>query len=288
MSLLKVIVLAIVQGLAELLPVSSSAHVVVTEKLLGLDPSSPPMTLLLVMLHTGTMLAVIVYFWPRWRDTWFRSSVAFRAFAVQVVIATFFTALIGAAIVKIIEKTLWRNMPHAEIEDLFSHLEFIAPALAAAGVLIVIAGVFERRHPAGAVSPGHDLNTQRAGLIGAVQGLSLPFRGFSRSGATISTGLLLGVVKSRAEAFSFALAVVLTPPVVVREALRLLHAAQGRGADLRSAALESVLGALVAFLAGLLALRWLSRWLEGGRWYWFGIYCLVAAGAVMLLHRAGY
>ena len=62
MSLLKVIVLAIVQGLTELLPVSSSAHVVVTEKLLGLDPSSPPMTLLLVMLHTGTMLAVIAYF----------------------------------------------------------------------------------------------------------------------------------------------------------------------------------------------------------------------------------
>jgi len=262
--------------------------VVVTEKLLGLDPSSPPMTLLLVMLHTGTMLAVIVYFWPRWRDTWFRSGVAFRAFAVQVVVATFFTALIGAAIVKIIEKTLWRDRPHAQIEDLFSHLEFIAPALAAAGVLIVIAGIFERRHPAGALSPGHDLNTPRAGLIGAVQGLCLPFRGFSRSGATISTALLLGVVKSRAEAFSFALAVVLTPPVVVREALRLLHAVHGRGADLRSAALESVLGALVAFLAGLLALRWLSRWLEGGRWYWFGIYCLVAAGAVMLLHRAGY
>ena len=289
MSLLKVIVLAIVQGLAELLPVSSSAHVVVTEKLLGLDPSSPPMTLLLVMLHTGTMLAVIAYFWPKWRDTYFRSGGAFRAFAVQVVLATFFTALIGEAIVKIIEKTLWRNVPHAEIEDLFSHLEFIAPALAAAGLLIVIAGIFERRHPVGAtVSPGHDLNAQRAGVIGAVQGLCLPFRGFSRSGATISTGLLLGVVKARAEAFSFALAVVLTPPVVVREVLRLVRAAHEGGADLRLAALESVLGAVVAFFAGLLALRWLSRWLEGGRWYWFGVYCLVAAGAVMLLHRAGY
>ena len=288
MSLLKVIVLAIVQGLAELLPVSSSAHVVVTEKLLGLDPSSPPMTLLLVMLHTGTMLAVIAYFWPRWRDTYFRGGAAFRAFAAQVVIATFFTALIGEAIVKIIEKTLLRNVPHAEIEDLFSHLEFIAPALAAAGVLIVIAGIFERRHPAPVVSPAHDVNAQRAGVIGAVQGLCLPFRGFSRSGATISTGLLLGVVKSRAEAFSFALAVVLTPPVVVREVLRLLRASHERGADLRSAALESVLGAVVAFLAGLLALRWLSRWLEGGRWYWFGVYCLAAAGAVMFLHRAGY
>jgi undecaprenyl-diphosphatase len=246
------------------------------------------MTLLLVMLHTGTMFAVIAYFWPQWRDTYFRSAAAFRTFAGQVVIATLCTALIGEGIVKIIEKTLWRNRPHAEIEDLFSHLEFIAPALAAAGILIVIAGLFERRHPAGALSPAHDLNAQRAGVIGAVQGLCLPFRGFSRSGATISTGMLLGVVKSRAEAFSFALAVVLTPPVVVREALRLTRAAHAGGADLTSAALASVLGAVVAFLAGLLALRWLSRWLEGGRWYWFGVYCLLAAGVVALLHRAGY
>ena len=60
MSLVQVIILAVVQGLAELLPVSSSAHVVVAEKLMGLDPSSPVMTLVLVMLHTGTMFAVIV------------------------------------------------------------------------------------------------------------------------------------------------------------------------------------------------------------------------------------
>jgi undecaprenyl-diphosphatase len=288
MSVLQVIVLAIVQGLAELLPVSSSAHVVVTEKLLGLDPSAPAMTLLLVMLHTGTMLAVIAYFWPQWRGSYFRSAAAFKPFAVQLVIATICTAVIGEAIVRIIEKTLWRNVPHAQIEDLFSHLEFIAPALAAAGLLIVIAGIFERRHAADTVGRAHELDIRRAGLIGAVQGLCLPFRGFSRSGATISTGLLLGMVKSRAEAFSFALAVVLTPPVVAREVLRLLRAAHQGSADLGSAALASLLGAVVAFLAGLLALRWLSRWLEAGRWYWFGIYCLVAAGGVTLLHRAGY
>jgi undecaprenyl-diphosphatase len=62
MTLVYIVILAVVQGLTELLPVSSSAHVVVAEKLLGLDPSSPPMTLLLVMLHTGTMIAVIAYF----------------------------------------------------------------------------------------------------------------------------------------------------------------------------------------------------------------------------------
>ena len=62
MWLLHVILLAIVQGLAELLPVSSSAHVIVAEKLMGMDATTPATTLLLVMLHTGTMFAVIVLF----------------------------------------------------------------------------------------------------------------------------------------------------------------------------------------------------------------------------------
>jgi undecaprenyl-diphosphatase len=289
MSLLKIIILAIVQGLAELLPVSSSAHVVVAEKLLGLDPSSPSMTLLLVMLHTGTMFAVIVYFWPQWRSAYFQDGPAFKRFAALVMVATACTAVVGEVLIKVIEKTLFRNVPHAEIEDLFSHLEFIAPALAAAGLLILIAGILGRRNPSAAASESKDPNMKQAGLIGAVQGLCLPFRGFSRSGATISTAMLLGVAKSRAEAFSFALAVVLTPPVVARETLRLIHArAASGGIDLGSAAVQSLFGAVVAFLAGLLALKWLSRWLEGGRWYLFGIYCLVAAAAVMALHGAGY
>jgi len=287
MSLLKIIILAVVQGLAELLPVSSSAHVVVAEKLLGLDPSSPPMTLLLVMLHTGTMFAVIVYFWPQWRSTYFQSAPAFRRFAALVVVATACTAIIGEAIIKVIEKTVFRAVPHAEIEDLFSHLEFIAPALAAAGLLIVIAGVFAKPTPDSSETDG--MNIKQAGLIGAIQGLCLPFRGFSRSGATISLGMLLGVAKSRAESFSFALAVVLTPPVVARELMRLVRAPHVNGsADLAPVALMSLLGAAVAFAAGLIALRWLSRWLEGGRWYLFGLYCLVAAVAVTFLHRAGY
>src|SRR5277367_5321460 len=101
MSLLKIIILAIVQGLAELLPVSSSAHVVVAEKLLGLDPSSPAMTLLLVMLHTGTMFAVIVYFWRQWREVYFGSVAAFKKIAGYVVLATGLTGLIGGAIIEI-------------------------------------------------------------------------------------------------------------------------------------------------------------------------------------------
>jgi len=288
MSLLNVVVLAIVQGLAELLPVSSSAHVIVAEKLMGLDPAAPQMTLLLVMLHSGTMFAVIVYFWRSWRETYFKSVVAFKRFAALVILATVLTAIIGEAIIKIIESTAFAGVPHAQIEDLFGHLEIIAPALAAVGVLILIAGIWERRQRAPAAA-AQEMSAMQAALIGAVQGLCLPFRGFSRSGATISVGMLAGVAKSRAESFSFALAVVITPPAVARELLRVMHAQKlEHTADLAAAVVPSLLGAVFAFLAGLVALRWLSRWLERGRWYVFGIYCLLAAAAVAALHARGY
>jgi undecaprenyl-diphosphatase len=129
--------------------------------------------------------------------------------------------------------------------------------------------------------------------MGAVQGLSLPFRGFSRSGATISTGLLTGANRERAERFSFALAVILTPAVIAREVLRLLkasHAATAAGApiDLHGSMVAALVGMVLSFLAGLAALRWLSSWLENGRWYLFGIYCLVASLVVFYLHHLGY
>lgn len=283
MPLLKVILLAIVQGLAELLPVSSSAHVVVAEKLMGMDPSAPAMTLLLVMLHTGTMFAVIVYFWRQWKETFFSSAQEFKRFAWQAIVATAITGVLGLVLMKIIEKTLFKGAPHAQIEDLFGQLQIVAPALLAAGVLILVAGLREGRVSDAKESP--EITTGQAGVIGAVQGLCLPFRGFSRSGATISVGMLQGIRKRRVEAFSFALAVILTPPVVAREALRLHHADHsGFGA----AAFPSLLGAVFSFLAGLVALRWLSAWLERGRWYYFGIYCLVASGVVFALHHAGY
>ncbi len=292
MFLLKVIVLAIVQGLAELLPVSSSAHVIVAEKLMGLDPSAPQMTLLLVMLHTGTMFAVIAYFWNTWKSTYFSNIDLFRRFIVRLIWATVLTGVIGEGIKELIEHTLLRGTAKAEIEQLFSHLEWIAPALAAVGLLILIAGIVEhRRQPAPHDRSGQStLTLRQAGWMGVVQGLALPFRGFSRSGSTISIGMLTGTAKDDAERFSFALAVVLTPAVVALEALRLSKAAHLPGAhiDLHASLLSSLLGMLFSFLAGLLALKWLSRWLETGRWYLFGLYCLAASAIVYALHAHGF
>ena len=295
MPLLHVIILAIIQGLAELLPVSSSAHVVVAEKLMGMDPTAPAMTLLLVMLHTGTMFAVIVYFWRQWSRTYFRSVENFKTVLVQLIAASFVTAVIGYGLIKIIEKFVLHGQ-HAQVEELFGRLDLIAPALAAVGILILIAGLRHSRkqaaaatEPAEHASSSSGLDMRQASWIGAIQGLCLPFRGFSRSGATISTGMLLGVAKSRAEEFSFALAVILTPPAIAREVWRLAKARHLAGAaPIASAMMPSLLGMVFAFLAGLVALKWLSGWLESGRWYWFGVYCLFAAVVVEYLHHVGY
>lgn len=296
---LHVIVLAIVQGLAELLPVSSSAHVIVAEKILqrhyaGLDPSDPRMTLLLVMLHTGTMFAVIAYFWKQWKKTYFASADAFKRFAIRAIWATLLTAVIGYPLIKIIEKTAFKGAPKAEIELLFGRLDLIAPALLAAGVLILIAGLKERSQTAEPANLyGSSVTMKQAGWMGAIQGLCLPFRGFSRSGATISTGMLSGAAKERAERFSFALAVIITPAAIAKEAMRLVRASHeaasiGIPVDLHGSAGAGVLGMVLAFFAGLVALKWLSTWLEEGRWYLFGIYCIIASGVVFYLHHLGY
>jgi undecaprenyl-diphosphatase len=284
-NVLQILILGLVQGAAELLPVSSSAHVIVVEKLMGLDPSSPEMTFLLVMLHTGTMFAVIVYFWNAWRESYFSSVASFRKIAIDVVIATFITGIVGLALQFLIEKVFLRGAEKSDVEVLFSQLPLIAGALLAVGLLIIYSGIREEKNRLGV-----DVNAPRACWIGAVQGLCLPFRGFSRSGATISTGLLLQIGKRRMEEFSFALAVVLTPPVVARELLRLLksHSEVTQPAQLLQLALPGLLGMVCSFVAGLLALRLLSRWLETGRWKFFGYYCIAAAMVIFALASAGF
>lgn len=283
MSYLHLVILAIVQGFAELLPVSSSAHVIAAAKLMGEKPSDPHFTLLLVMLHTGTMFAVIVYFWRAWKRAYFSSRFATNTFAVQVVVATGATGVIGYVLKHVIESYLQRHNPgfaKAQIEDLFDDLRLIARALAAAGVLILLSSMRTLRRG------GRDkLNPLDSLAIGAIQGICLPFRGFSRSGATISVGLLRGVSKERAEEFSFALAVVLTPVVVVREVGRLMQA--HAHLTMRDFA-PSLLGMVFSFIAGLIALKLLSRVLANGAWWIFGVYCLVAAGVVYYMATQGY
>src|SRR5436190_16499170 len=122
---LKVLVLAIIQGAAELLPVSSSAHVILAQKLMGLDPSQPAMVFLLIMLHTGTMFAAIVYFWSGWKAILFGSQgspgTGWR-FVVMVLLATAVTLAVAVGLQYLIERVVLERLlgrPQGEVEELF-------------------------------------------------------------------------------------------------------------------------------------------------------------------------
>ncbi len=273
-SLTQIIILALIQGAAELLPVSSSAHVIMAEKLMGIDPSLPTMTFLLVMLHTGTMFAVLLYFWPRWKNL-------DRQFLKMVLLATAVTGFVGLALKTLIEKVILVRVlgeSHAEVEHLFKSLPLMSISLFTVGVIIIISDLKKK------VGTNRELNPRSSALIGLVQALCLPFRGFSRSGATISSGLLLGIPQAMAENFSFALAVVLTPPVILQQLHRLYKAMQSSGAtqlDFTHSIMTGMIGMCFAFISGLFALKWLSSWLEKGRWKYFGGYCMIASAIVM-------
>jgi undecaprenyl-diphosphatase len=277
-TILQILILGLIQGAAELLPVSSSAHVIVAEKLMKLDPSSPEMTFLLVMLHTGTMFAVIAYFWSAWKKSFFSSKAQFTDALMKIAAASVCTAVVFLGLKSFIEKIVLGGAK-AEVEQLFSSLPLIAGALFAAGVLILWSA-FRRKDDA-----AQDVTLRSAIWIGLVQGVAVPIRGFSRSGSTISTGMLAGAGRRQVEVFSFALGVILTPAAIYTEFHRFLkaQAATASPAHLGHLIQPQIVGMVGSFVAGLLALRWLSRWLENGRWHYFGYYCVGAAMVIFVL-----
>ena len=118
----QVLVLAVIQGAAELLPVSSSAHVILAAKLMGMpEMDQPAMVFLLIMLHTGTMFAAIVYFWSAWKALLLSSpaqSGGGRRFVGMIVLATIATGLLGLGLQYVIEHVIMEKMlghPQGEV-----------------------------------------------------------------------------------------------------------------------------------------------------------------------------
>jgi len=199
----------------------------------------------------------------------------------MVVLATLCTGIVGLGLKEGIERILFvaiLGQSKGEVEHLFKNLPLIATGLFAVGILILAAGSRDSKVQKLVIG------TKSSVLIGVVQGLCLPFRGFSRSGATISTALFRDIKRPLAEDFSFALAVVLTPPVIVWELRRLLKASDWQASqELVPLLLPGLTGMVFSFLAGLLALRILSTVLEKGRWKYFGFYCMAASAVVLIL-----
>ena len=153
MEFYQVLILALIQGAAELLPVSSSAHVILAQMLMGFDPSSPRQVFLLIMLHTGTMFAAVVYFWSCWKRALFPTPASPGSglrFLVMIVLATAVTGVLGLGLQYLIERIVLERLlghPQGEVEQLFKSLPLIGAALLAAGLVILVSSRFDLGRP---------------------------------------------------------------------------------------------------------------------------------------------
>ena len=270
MSILEALLLGLVQGITEFLPVSSSGHLALLEHLWKLPPESRlPLT---TMLHGATALAVIFYFAPLLvrliRGLWARDA-AWRVSSWRMVgflaLASVPAAVIGVAFSDIMDRA------------------FSSPLLVGL-MLLVTGGVlfgtrFTQAEHWGQSSSGdspREIGWVRAFLVGIAQAIAI-LPGISRSGATIASGLYLGMEREKAFEFSFLLAI----PAITGAFL--LEARKVDLAVLNPQALAA--GMVAAFLAGLVALFLLARAVAGRKLHWFAFYCWLAGLATIVFVR---
>ena len=255
------VLLGVLQGLTEFLPVSSSGHLVIAQAILGVPQ---PGIALEVVLHAGTLAAVLVAYR---RDLLAILRGIARAFpgrschdAIARANAREAWLIVLATIPAAVAGVLWKD----RIEAAFEEPWLVAALLVATGVLLLATRFARTRRP--------EVGTGAALLMGAMQAVSL-LPGISRSGATISGGLFAGTVPVRAVRFSFLMSIPAVLGSIVLEGPQVVRAAGGASGWSYAAAFAT------ALIAGIFAIRALV-WLAGrGRFHLFGFYCL-AVGAL--------
>jgi len=264
MDIIHAIVLGLLQGATEFIPVSSSGHLVLVPWLLGWD--SPGLVFDTVV-HWGTLVAVLAYFWRDWLaliGAWLRGLVRWDW---RDPLARLMWLLILGSVPAAVLGFL--------LEDFFESL-FGEPAWVAFFLLVTAALLVLSERLGGRSREMRDLSWADALLIGLAQASAIA-PGISRSGATIAAGLFRGLDRTVAARFSFLLA---TPIIFGAGLLQLVDLAGAAGAAAQIPAL--VTGFLAAALAGYLCIWALLRYLQRGRLYPFAIYCAIA-GAFFLI-----
>ncbi len=261
MDFLVAIVLGIVQGITEWLPVSSSGHLVLAQTLLKINPP----LLFDVMLHVGTLVAALWFFRADIIPI-LRALVRFDfqskhgKLAKLAIITTIPTALVGYAF-------------HDYFAELFSNPTFVGAALIGTGLWLYAAHV--AKPPTHRYA--HEISKRKAFAIGVAQGIAVA-PGISRSGATIGAAKLLGVNAVEAARYSFLVAIPAIAGAALYEGFRASKMVLPQ--DFWGTALA---GAAVAAVVGYYAMGWLLEWLKKEKLQLFAEYCVVAGAVVLLL-----
>ncbi|OHB33784.1 MAG: UDP-diphosphatase [Desulfuromonadaceae bacterium GWC2_58_13] len=261
MTLLQAILLGLIQGLTEFLPVSSSGHLAIVQHFLpGFDQ---PGLLFDVLLHLGTMLAVVLYFR---RELGNLLSSPFRRDAEAQTHRRLLTLLLAASVPTAIIGLTFKDF----FEGLFENIPLVALMLLVTGTLLFISEKFRRGN-----RREEQLNLIDALVVGTVQGCAI-IPGISRSGSTIAALLLRGVDGETAARFSFLLAL---PAVLGAALLSMRHLQEVATVELP----QYLAGTGVAFIAGMLSIHCLMAVIRRRRLFAFAIYCWVAGTVVFAL-----
>lgn len=273
MTYLHALIIAVLQGATELFPVSSLGHAVIVPALLGwnFDQHAPVFLPFLVLLHLGTAAALFGYFWQDW---WAlgtgvlglagpQRSRESRYILLLLVVATIPAVIAGALL-------------EHQVRALFNTPITASIFLVANGILLIAGERLRRRRPAtptGEPRPLATLTVADAAIIGIWQCLAL-LPGISRSGATITGGLLRGITHEAAAHFSFLIALPIILAATLREVPHLLHASVPAG-TFTIASVAAIVAGLTALASTALLMRYFRN---NDSWALnpFGYYCILA------------
>lgn len=259
-ELIEALLLGIIQGLTEFLPVSSSGHIEIGKKLLGVDLSDASGLLMTVVLHAGTAIATIMVFRKDiaeiFKGLFSKTDTEARLFATKIIISMIPAAFIGLTL-------------ESQIERLFSgNMILVGICLLCTGMLLMWSDQIGVKH--GGIS------LRYAFLIGIAQAIAI-LPGISRSGATIGTGLLLGIDRARIARFSFLMVV---PLILGKMAKDMMDGSVSAVPDTQ--VLPLIAGFISAFVVGWFACKWMISLVRSARLRYFAYYCFIV-GTIALL-----
>jgi len=243
MQYLDTLILSILQGLTEFLPISSSGHLVIGQKLLDINL---PGNAFEVVLHIGTLLSVLTVFRVEIKTLFFNLNDPSNRYYISAIAFGTIPALLFGLLLK------------DYISLIFDNIRFVSLSLVFTGIMLIASKFIIKRNM--------QLTLSIAMVIGLAQAAAI-IPGISRSGATICMGILLGLSASEAARFSFLLSI----PVIIGAALL-----TAMNIETIPFGLDIVfLGILFSYLVGWVSLKWLLNILNSGKLYWFGVYCLI-------------
>ena len=261
MDWIQALILGLVQGLTEYLPVSSSGHLAIGSYLFGVDGEDN--LAFTIMVHVATVLSTLVVLWKE-IDWILKGLFKFQLNDETKYFINIVVSMIPVGIVGVFFKD--------KVEEVFgSGLLIVGIMLLLTAVLLTFSYYAKPRQR-------EHITLRDAFIIGLAQACAV-MPGLSRSGSTIATGLLLGDKKEKLAQFSFLMVI---PPILGEALLDVLKGIKGEQAFGNIDVLPLAVGFVAAFVSGCLACKWMISIVKRGKLIWFGLYCAVAGAATIV------